>query len=200
MDLKKSGENTYARYKYFELGDFLPAANELMLEEKLIGIVSYLENHAELKIVNIENTDETIIFSCPNANVELKGAHAIQNAGACQTYQRRYLYLTALEIVESDVLDATQGMPNQRPQPQPQPKRKLISDDTAKAINERIKIYSEKSGLQFKEITKELEKLTHKGMAVIDENDAKLIINYLTSKITKSEEKGVENGQINEEN
>ena len=28
-NLKKSGKNTYSKYEYFELGDFLPKVNEL---------------------------------------------------------------------------------------------------------------------------------------------------------------------------
>ena len=39
----------------------------------------------------------------------LKGCHAVQNLGAVQTYLRRYLWTTALEIVEHDAIDATTG-------------------------------------------------------------------------------------------
>jgi len=39
----------------------------------------------------------------------LKGCHEVQNIGAVETYQRRYLWVTAMEIVEHDVLDATTG-------------------------------------------------------------------------------------------
>jgi hypothetical protein len=41
------------------------------------------------------------------ASANLKGCHEIQNLGAVQTYQRRYLYVLAFEIVEHDVLDLT---------------------------------------------------------------------------------------------
>jgi hypothetical protein len=41
------------------------------------------------------------------AKAELKGAHPIQNLGAVETYQRRYLWMTAMEIVEHDILDAS---------------------------------------------------------------------------------------------
>ena len=34
-NLKKSGENKYAGFKYFELADFLPRLNELMNEEHI---------------------------------------------------------------------------------------------------------------------------------------------------------------------
>jgi hypothetical protein len=43
------------------------------------------------------------------ADANLKGCHPIQNLGAVETYSRRYLYVTALEIVEHDALDATTG-------------------------------------------------------------------------------------------
>ena len=41
----------------------------------------------------------------PAFEAALKGAHAIQNLGAVQTYMRRYLWVTAMEIVENDYLD-----------------------------------------------------------------------------------------------
>lgn len=37
----------------------------------------------------------------------LKGVHEVQNIGAVETYQRRYLWVAALEIVEHDALDET---------------------------------------------------------------------------------------------
>ena len=41
------------------------------------------------------------------STASLKGCHEVQNLGAVESYVRRYLYLTAFEIVESDCLDAT---------------------------------------------------------------------------------------------
>jgi len=90
MTLKKSGHNKFAGYQYFELGDFLPTINEIFHELGLCSVVSFT-------------------FSSPMAEAQLKGCHPIQNLGAVETYQRRYLYVTALEIVEHDALDATTG-------------------------------------------------------------------------------------------
>ena len=36
----------------------------------------------------------------------------MQNIGAVETYQRRYLWVTAMEIVEHDALDSTTGSGN----------------------------------------------------------------------------------------
>jgi hypothetical protein len=40
-------------------------------------------------------------------SANLKGCHEVQNIGAVETYQRRYLWSAALEIIENDVLDST---------------------------------------------------------------------------------------------
>jgi len=39
--LVKSGHNKFAGYKYFELGDFLPAIQKIFAELELCGIVSF---------------------------------------------------------------------------------------------------------------------------------------------------------------
>lgn len=106
--LKKSGHNKFAGYQYFELGDFLPTINRIFAELKLCSVVSFTKDYAELRIVDTENGG-AITFSSPMAEANLKGCHPIQNLGAVETYSRRYLYVTALEIVEHDALDATTG-------------------------------------------------------------------------------------------
>jgi hypothetical protein len=108
MTLKKSGHNKFAGYQYFELGDFLPTINEIFHELGLCSIVSFTKDYAELRIID-SDTGGCITFSSPMAEAQLKGCHPIQNLGAVETYQRRYLYVTALEIVEHDALDATTG-------------------------------------------------------------------------------------------
>ena len=108
MTLKKSGHNKFAGYQYFELGDFLPTINEIFHELGLCSAVSFDNELATLKIVDVD-TGGMIRFTSPMAEAQLKGCHPIQNLGAVETYQRRYLYVTALEIVEHDALDATTG-------------------------------------------------------------------------------------------
>jgi len=41
----------------------------------------------------------------------LKGCHEVQNIGAVETYQRRYLYTVSMAVVESDALETTTGSP-----------------------------------------------------------------------------------------
>ena len=107
--LKKSGHNKFAGYHYFELGDFLPTINSLLEKYNLCSNISFDNDIATLTIVNAENTDEKLVFTSPMSNANLKGCHDVQNLGAVQTYLRRYLWVNAFEIVESDGLDATTG-------------------------------------------------------------------------------------------
>ena len=122
IELKKSGQNKFAGFSYFELGDFLPAVQSIFAEVGLCGVVSYSNEYATLKIFDVDQPSDPIVILSPMAELVLKGTHPIQNMGAIQTYQRRYLWMTALEIVEHDQLDATVGAPvKAEPKPESKP-------------------------------------------------------------------------------
>lgn len=109
MNLKKTGNNKFAGYQYYELADFLPSVNKIMMDLKLTSSVKFTPELATLTITNSEKPDETIEFTSTIAEAQLKGCHPVQNLGAVQTYIRRYLYTNAFEIVEADALDGTTG-------------------------------------------------------------------------------------------
>lgn len=106
MDLKKSGLNKFAGYSYFELADFLPTIQTIFHNLSLCGFVSYGVEEATITIVDTESEGKIVIAS-PMSKAALKGCHEVQNLGAVQTYLRRYLWVTALEIVEHDALDSS---------------------------------------------------------------------------------------------
>jgi hypothetical protein len=107
-ELTKSGHNKFAGYKYFELGDFLPTVQNIFSELGLCGIVSYGVEIASLTIVDVED-NSSIVITSPMGSAALKGCHEVQNIGAVETYQRRYLWVTVMEIVEHDALDSSDG-------------------------------------------------------------------------------------------
>ena len=108
MELKKSGHNKFAGYRYFELSDFLVAVNEIFDK---IGLCHTLEINSELAVMYVmdSETGSFAKFSCPMAEAHLKGCHPVQNLGASITYISRYLMVMALAICEHDALDATTG-------------------------------------------------------------------------------------------
>ena len=151
--LSKSGNNKFAGYKYFELGDFLPAIQEIFDGLGLCGVVSFGKEEATLTIVDTENTTDRIVISSPMSTAALKGCHEVQNLGVVQTYLRRYLWVTAMEIVEHDALDASEPLKPETKKapvkdawaaaPEPAPARKTIEGNGG---NWNIKISDDHDG------------------------------------------------------
>lgn len=104
-DLKKTGYNKYSNYKYFELGDFLPYVNEICQEIGLYCEFQFNEKEATLTLYDSENEEKKRVWSTPVEIATLKGCSAIQNIGGTQKFARRYLYMMAFEIAETDVID-----------------------------------------------------------------------------------------------
>lgn len=103
--LKKTGENKYSGFKYYELNDFVPALVELCDKYQVFTKFEFEREKAMLTIANSEDPSETITYSMPSEELELKGANKIQALGGIQTYLRRYLYMTAFDIVENEMFD-----------------------------------------------------------------------------------------------
>ena len=181
--LAKSGKNSYSKYSYFELGDFLPEINRIFAELGLCGVVSFTKELATLTLYDSESEGK-IEFTSPMAKAELKGCHEIQNLGAVETYQRRYLYMTALEIVESDLLDENTGNEKATPKPAQNPKsqgnyNKPTTPNTPstpppqKPLIERLK-----DGLRECKTQKLLDERYAKQLTWLEEHHPDLIDNY----------------------
>lgn len=110
--LKKSGFNSFAGFKYFELADFLPSINVIFDNLGLCSVFSISDDMATLRIFDSEHGG-VIYFKSPVADtvsrVVIEGGKspAIQALGSLHTYLRRYLLINALELVENDIVDAT---------------------------------------------------------------------------------------------
>lgn len=114
-ELKKTGRNTYSNFTYYELADFLPMVNVLFNDHGLVSkfdIKPGKHEKAILTVINADEPSEQIKFISPTAEVEIGkkkdgtgGAEPIQNLGGKITYMRRYLLMTALEMVESDLVE-----------------------------------------------------------------------------------------------
>ena len=102
--VKKTGNNKFAGYTYYELADILPEINKLANELKFCCVVNFTPDLATLDFCDLEG-DGRITFQSPMSSASLKGCHEVQNLGAVETYIKRYLYQNCFEIVENDILD-----------------------------------------------------------------------------------------------
>lgn len=146
----KSGYNTHSKFKYYQLEDFLPQVleafsryniyNEYSIDTDLEIIEERTEfdeennktyktvtkkpvEYAYLYLKNLDNEDDEMVYRLKTAEASVYGAAAIQNLGAKITYMKRYIYMSLLDIVEPDAVDAApQGnapQPVQQAAPQP---------------------------------------------------------------------------------
>ena len=174
-NLKKTGNNR--SFKYFELKDFLPRVNEIFDELKMCAVVRYSSELATLTIYDCEK-DESIEFTSPMVQKALPSGTEIQNLGAIQTYQRRYLYLTALEIVEDDLVDS---IPLEKSDQKKQESRKHYNESTQQNVNstqDKSILDKLKDGLKECENKKELEERYAKQMPWIETHHPDLIDEY----------------------
>lgn len=105
-DIKKTGYNKYSNYYYFELSDFLTPINEICNQVGLYSEFQYTNNEATLTIYDTDNTEHFRVWTTPVEVASLKGCSMIQNIGGTQSFARRYLYMMAFEIAESDAIDS----------------------------------------------------------------------------------------------
>lgn len=109
---KKNGKGNAGgkfNYTYFSLKDFLSVSNESMRDHGLCPLFNIYINHnadgsdEEFAELNITDGKNAIRFVLPTANVQM--TTPIQGLGAKNTYMKRYLYLNALELEETDVIE-----------------------------------------------------------------------------------------------
>ena len=122
-ELKKLGEHTFSKFKYYELGDFLPSIIELCDKYGLFTKIDFKNEDtysntetetsktkigevATLTIGNSDNPKEEQEYTSNVKELDWKGANAIQNYVGVQTDLIRYLYMNAFDIVEADMLDS----------------------------------------------------------------------------------------------
>lgn len=118
VEMKKSGKNSFQGYSYFELGDFIPHIQTIFNEVGLCGVVSFNTEYAQLCITDV-NDGTVIVITSPMAEANLKGAQPIQLMGSIQTYQRRYLWMAAMELTEHDSIDSAPPVEAVKEQPKP---------------------------------------------------------------------------------
>lgn len=117
-DVKKTGKNMHLSFKYFELEDIVPTATRIFGEVGIVPLVNFTADTATMTIVNTDNPEETVTFVSPFNQIApivsstgKQATNEMMALGSSITYMRRYLYMIALDICESDGIDANAGVP-----------------------------------------------------------------------------------------
>lgn len=138
--IAKSGHNKFAGFKYHELSDFIAVINNLNLKHGVNDFVEIKEQmgYCRITLINVDESDDKYSIVTPFREAEMLGkggapsnVDAIQRMGSTITYNRRYLYMTAYNIQESDGVDVQEPVEKK---PAPAPKKALPELDYNKAV------------------------------------------------------------------
>lgn len=198
-NVEKTGKNMHLSFKYFELEDIVPTAIRIFNEVGLISIVNFTNEMATMNIINTENPDEVLPFVAPFnqiqpivSNTGKQATNEMQALGSSITYMRRYLYMIALDICESDSIDGeTVSAPveDKKAPATPEQRKEVKENLTAPANNA--------SALQIKGLKAVLKKLKDadpskeelianiavqtKGFTEISKSDCETLIQKITA-------------------
>lgn len=120
MKIPKSGKNNYSGFVYHELQDFMPFIVELNQKHGVNAFPKFLKKQkiCVLTLFNTDDSSDKVEIIMPYVDAEMLGkggepskVDAIQRLGSTITYSRRYLYMAAYDIVESDGVDAGEKDP-----------------------------------------------------------------------------------------
>ena len=107
--IKKLGKNTFAKYDYYKLADINTVMNKALQKFRLFTQIEVQTQIAILEIINVDNTQEKVMYSMPFIEAEMKSASRIQSWGSSVSYLSRYLILEAFQIGEAEVdVDSTE--------------------------------------------------------------------------------------------
>lgn len=166
--LKKSGKNKFAGFDYFELADFLPKLNELMLEEKINDRFYIKDGYA---ILEIQKGGEIATYQMPfvlfetpltfkkdkNGNllkdkngeyIQVPSMQDIQYLGALNTYYKRYLYLNAFGITDGEIIDSMNNDDLQEKKPERKASPKQIEVISMYYKDDNLKKLLDKNGIE----------------------------------------------------
>lgn len=180
--LKKTGHNTFSKYDYFQLQDFMPQATEAFFKAGLAPVFSItrspgmlegtIDETASLVIYNVDDRTDYVSFVTPTAEAT-NSNNPIQNLGSKQTYLRRYLYMMALDLSETDIIDASAGGPEdaakKTQQAKPAQRKPSI---TPQQIEKLTGLYTPQ------ELTTMSAKLNHKDVSEWDALEARKAIEF----------------------
>ena len=186
-NVKKSGINRYAEFKYFTLEDIVPVKTQIFSDLGLLDTISFgMENgDAVLTLYNADGDEnDYLVFVSPTAQDESLIKNPIQKLGAIETYVRRYLYMLLLDIIEPDAIDATSGK-DEAPAAPKKSNRPASPEKREEVKKELIDEDGQASEVQIKSIKAGLKKLRDKDPE--NEPYVKTIVKRIKAGLKKAE-------------
>ena len=148
-----------------------------------------------MTVIDVDEPENMIVFTSPMRGGEINGQLPIQALGSEETYQRRYLYLAALDIAEQDGIDEGAGSTTGGEKaPASKPAAKIIPPTTQDRAEIKVALADANgnaSELQIKQLKAALRKLIEADASYGPMVDQIGIDTEGLTKITKAECEGL---------
>lgn len=204
-DVQKTGKNMHLSFKYFELDDIVPPATRIFNEVGLIALPNFTSDTATFTVVNVDNLEESIVFTAPFnqiapivSNAGKQATNEMQALGSSITYMRRYLYMMALDICESDSIDANIGKGEAAPTAPAAERKAPATPEQRQEVKQELTAPADNAtGLQIRGLKNVLKKLKDadpskeeliaqiavqtNGFTVISKSDCEALIERITA-------------------
>lgn len=182
LKCNKSQYNSFGKYHYRNAEDILEAVKPLLanvkatiiISDEIINIANRFYVKAKAIFVDTESGEHTETTAYAREPENKKGLDESQITGSTSSYARKYA-LNALLLID-DMKDSDYA-PEQK---------KSLTVQTRESLNKAIMDYSEQSGKEVSEITKELTAIVKQELRSIGEDQAKSLLDYLNKQIQKS--------------
>ena len=165
--VKKSGINSHAEFKYYELDDIIPIANNLIIKKYNCLFLQDFRNGIALgKLINLDKPTEIWEFGKDMKDIAEAGKYRmneIQADGSQITYYRRYLYFVLLDISTPDEIDAESGTNNSKAEvtkaKTTTAKKPATAEERATIKEEIVNVEGQADELQIKALKNALKQL-----------------------------------------
>lgn len=189
-NIKQTGKSF--KHNYFSLSDIIPPTLEICKELNIVPIFKMDKEVATLRIQDLE-TVNYIEFTSPNIPIDGKNFDdCIKNTGKQETYQRRYLYLQFLDIVEHDYIESEVGKPVK--EDKKEDKKEVKKNKTVERRYTSPKMPKQETPIVYEnmnktDLTKKIGKITFDKHGKTEKNELLKEIDLLYSKkrITKEQ-------------
>jgi len=118
--LKKEGENTFSKYKYYtpeqvsKLVHDACKANEITYQFNLVRNEFGIEGKMTIIDLTSDNEDDGCTFTMASAIPEIKATNIAQQIGGAMTYTKRYMLMNIFDIVDNNLdFDTTENTKKQ---------------------------------------------------------------------------------------
>lgn len=149
--ITKSGINTHAEFKYFELQDIIPTATDICNQNNCMWLMNFANNTARGELVNLDNLEEKLVFEAPLVQIAEPSKfrmNEVQALGASITYLRRYLYFVLLDIATKDEFDGESGKVEHKKPASPEVRQEVKKELTEDTQAEELQIQGLKAALK----------------------------------------------------